>query len=343
LDTAPANEPAESEPSESEPGESEPGETEPGETEQDENGPAESEAGVAPRPVGSRPVGSRPISFWHRWWDVLYGAVADCITDRMSLAAAGCAFYATLALFPAISTLVSIYGLAFNPAAVEAQLSVLRHIVPAPAFGLISSRVQQLVSAPSGKLTVGLGVSFLLTFWSASTGTRSVLSALNVAHDQTEQRGYFKFQLIGLAMTMAVVLVTIVSIVLLVFIPAVLSFIGLSRYSGGLLQVAAMALLIFLFGASLAVLYRLGPSRRPPPDEPVIPGVLLAIVLWLAASLLLNWYVANIGSFGVTYGPIGAVVGIMLWFYVSAYASLLGAELNVRLQQHPSCASHEPP
>lgn len=280
---------------------------------------------------------------WHRWWNVLYGAVADSISDRMSLAAAGCAFYATLALFPAISTLVSVYGLAFNPAAVESQLSVLRHLLPPPALVLITSRVRQLVSAPSGNLTAGLAVSFLLTFWSASTGTRSVLSALNVAHDQVERRSYLRFQLIGLAMTLAVVFVTMLAIGLLVAIPIVLKFLGLSHYSGGLLHAAAMALLIALFGASLAVLYRLGPSQRPPREEPVLPGVALAIVLWLIASLLLTWYVQNIGSFGVTYGPIGAVVGIMLWFYVSAYASLLGAELNVRLHRHPSCTRTEPP
>jgi membrane protein len=289
----------------------------------------------------SNAASHRP-TIWRRWWNVLYGAVADSITDRMSLAAAGCAFYATLALFPAISTLISVYGLAFNPAAVESQLSVLSHLLPPPALMLITSRVKQLVNAPSGNLTVGLGISFILTFWSASTGTRSVLSALNVAHDQAEQRSYLKFQLIGLGMTMAVVLVTILGIGLLVAIPVVLGFLGLSRYSGGLLHVAAMVLLIALFGASLAVLYRLGPSRRPPADEPTLPGVTLAIVLWLIASLLLTWYVSNIGSFGVTYGPIGAVVGIMLWFYVSAYASLLGAELNVRLQRHPSCSRSDP-
>jgi membrane protein len=262
---------------------------------------------------------------------MLYGALTDSITDRMSLAAAGCAYYATLALFPAISSLVSVYGLMFNPAAVEQQLLVLRHIVPAPAYVLIEDRIRQLVIAPSGSLSIGLAVSFVLTFWSASTGTRAVLSALNVAHDEPERRGYVRFQLTALTLTVAAVLVVTVGIALLVFMPAVLSFVGLSHYAGGLLQVAAAVLLIGLFGASLAVLYRLGPSRPPPPAEPTLPGVVLATALWLIASLLLSWYVANIRSFGATYGPLGAVVGIMLWFWVAAYAALLGAELNVRL------------
>ena len=93
-----------------------------------------------------------------------------------------------------------------------------------------------------------------------------------------------------------------------------------------------MLLLLGLFGVSLAVLYRLGPSRKPPPHQPILPGIVLATLLWLVASMLLSWYVSHIASFGVTYGPLGAVVGIMLWFYVSAYAVLLGAELNARLE-----------
>jgi len=267
---------------------------------------------------------------------VLAGAVADSITDRMSLAAAGCAFYATLALFPAISMLISVYGLAFNPRAVAAQLQVLQGLVPAPAFALITDRVLQLGNQPPGTLSTGLVVSFVLTFWSASTGTKSVLSALNVAHDLTERRGYLRFQLIGLAMTLAAVLLVALAIALLVFIPAAIAFIGLSRYSGGLLHTAAMLLLLGLFGVSLAVLYRLGPARIPPPHQPILPGIVLATLLWLAASVLLSWYVSHIGSFGVTYGPLGAVVGIMLWFYVSAYAVLLGAELNARLEATPA-------
>lgn len=275
---------------------------------------------------------------WRRCRSVLFDAIVDSITDRMTLAAAGCAFYATLALFPAISMLISVYGLAFNIQSVAAQLQVLRDLVPAPAFALINDRVGQLVSQPSGSLSAGLLVSFLLTFWSASTGTESVLSALNVAHDLTERRGYLRFQLIGLAMTLAAVLVVALAIALLVFIPAAISFIGLSRYAGGLLHSAAMLLLLGLFGVSLAVLYRLGPARVPPPHQPILPGIVLATLLWLAASVLLSWYVSHIASFGVTYGPLGAVVGIMLWFYVSAYAVLLGAELNARLEAKPPAA-----
>jgi membrane protein len=281
----------------------------------------------------------RRRAFWRRCRVVVVGAVVASITDRMTLASAGCAFYATLALFPAISMLISVYGLAFNPDAVAAQLQVLQGLVPAPAFTLISDRARELGSQPSGSLSTGLAVSLVLTFWSSATGAKSVLSALNVVHDVKEQRSVLRFQLTGLAMTLAAVLVAALAIALLVFIPAALAFIGLSRYSGGLLHVAAMLLLVGLFGVSLAVFYRIGPSRIPPPHQPILPGIVLATLLWLAASTLLSWYVSHIASFGVTYGPLGAVVGIMLWFYVSAYVVLLGAELNARLEATPEAGA----
>jgi membrane protein len=277
-------------------------------------------------------IGHEHIHFWRRCRMVIVGAVAASITDRMTLAAAGCAFYATLALFPAISMLISVYGLAFNPDAVAAQLQVLQGLVPGPAFTLISDRARELGSQPPGSLSTGLAVSFVLTFWSASTGAKSVMSALNVVHDVKEQRSVLRFQLTGLAMTLAAVLVAALAIALLVFIPAVITFVGLSRYSGGLLHSSAMLLLLGLFGVSLAVLYRIGPSRVPPPHQPILPGIVLATVLWLAASSLLSWYVSHISSFGTTYGSLGAVVGIMFWFYGSAYVVLLGAELNARLE-----------
>ncbi len=122
-------------------------------------------------------------------------------TDRVSLAAAGCAFYATLALFPAISMLISIGGMILDPVTAEQQLAVLSGLLPSPAFSLISDRVHQLIAQGSGTLSLNLLVSFLLTFWSSATGSKSVLSAVNVADDVTEQRPFLRFQAIGLAMT----------------------------------------------------------------------------------------------------------------------------------------------
>ncbi len=287
-------------------------------------------AGALPR-QGAERSSRRPLS-WPDLRRIVAGALQDCLTDRVSLAAAGSAFYGTLALFPAISVLISAYGLVFDPAGVEPQLHLLAGLVPAPAFLLIEDRVHELIHQPSTSLSVGLVVSSLLVFWSAATGSKALLSAVNVAYDVPEQRSFVHFQTLGLVMTLAAVVSAVLALGVLLVLRPVLSVFGLTGHEVGLIRFASQVMVILTFAASIALLYRFGPSRPPPPRPRLWIGTLSATLLWLAASEALSLYISNIGSFGATYGSIGAVVGIMLWLYVSAYAVLLGAELNASLE-----------
>jgi membrane protein len=273
------------------------------------------------------------------WQKVLGRTLLASTTDRVSLAAAGCAFYATLALFPAISMVISAVGMVLDPVTAENQLEVLSGLLPPPALGLIADRVHQLVGQNTGNLSLHLLISFVLTFWSSATGSKSVLSAVNVAYDVTEQRPFLRFQLIGLSMTVVAVVCAILAIGVLLLLPPAIEFLGLAKHGGGLIHAAGMAMMIGFFFVAIALLYRFGPSRPPPPRPRIKPGAALATVLWLIASELLSLYVSQLGTFGATYGSLGAAVGIMLWFYVSAYAVLLGAELNARLEEVPAGGS----
>ncbi len=165
-----------------------------------------------------------------------------------------------------------------------------------------------------------------------------MLSALNVAYDTEERRGILGFQLTALAMTLCAVVAAVLAIAVLVFLPAVISFVGLSDYSAALINALSRAMMIVLVGGTIALLYRFGPSRQPPPGQRIFPGAVLATLLWLIASAGLSFYVSHIARLGVTYGPLGAVVAIMLWFYLTAYAMLLGAEVNAQLEH--AHASH---
>jgi membrane protein len=266
-------------------------------------------------------------------WRGLFGrTLLASTTDRVSLAAAGCAFFATLALFPAISTLISMGGIFLDPLTAERQLTIVAGLLPPPAFSLIADRVHQLVNQSSGSLSLHLAISFLLTFWSSATSSKSVLSAVNVAYDVTEQRPFLLFQFIGLSMTLIAVLCAILAIGVLLLLPPAIDFLGLSDHGGGLIHAAGLAMLIGFFFVAITLLYRFGPSRPKPRHLRIAPGAAIATVLWLIASELLSLYVSQIGTFGATYGSLGAAVGVMLWFYVSAYTVLLGAELNAQLE-----------
>lgn len=271
------------------------------------------------------------IRLWRR---VVVAGLAEARSDRIALAAAGCAFYATLALFPAMSTLIFLYGLVFNPITIEPQLHLLARLLPQAAYGLIDGELHRLVSRGGSSLGVGLGVSVIVAFWSATTGTKSVLSALNVAYNEAETRGFLRFQAVALGMTFCAMLGAVLAIALLVFLPAALSYLNLpSARLAGLIHWGGFAVMLGFVGQSLALLYRFGPGRKRREDRRIAPGALVALVLWLAASVLLSFYVGHIARFDMTYGPLGAVVGVMLWFYVTVYAVLLGAELNAQLER----------
>ena len=269
---------------------------------------------------------------WPGRRQVLWRIWRGMTSSRISLSGAGCAFWATLALFPAISMLISIVGLVFDPATVEPQLEVLRDLLPPAAYSLIAERVHTLVSHGRGELGVSLLVGTLLALWSASTGTKSMLSALNLAYGETEKRGFLRFQAIGLLMTLGAVVGVVLAIALLVLLPVVIGFVGLSAYARVLVQVGSFGVLVVFVLLGLSLLYRFGPSHAQARWQWITPGSLVATGLWLGASALFSFYVGHIADYDAIYGPLAAVVGVMMWFWMSAYAVLLGAELNSELE-----------
>lgn len=295
---------------------------------------------VDPRVISNRPDASRlgrlarrPMDIpWSGWKRVIQRTAREVITDRISLCAAGCAFYATLALFPAISMLVSIYGLAFDPQTVGPQLAVLRDLLPPSAFQLISDRVQMLVSKPPGTLTFSLLLSILIALWSSATGTKSILGALNLAYEERETRSFLKFQLTALGMTLGGILAAVIGLASLVLLPVLIAFFGISVYAALIARVGSLVALVVFVLAALSLLYRYGPSRRSAGWHWITPGSAVATLLWLGASALFSYYVGHLASYDSTYGPLGAVVGVMMWFYVSALVVLVGAELNAELE-----------
>jgi membrane protein len=194
------------------------------------------------------------------------------------------------------------------------------------------------VSHHRGTLGVSLGVGALLTFWSMLTGTKALLSALNVAYDESERRGLLRIQLTGLGITVAAFSAAVLALAVLVAIPQVLHFLGAPRPARGLLHTLSVLLLLVFVAGAIVMLYRFGPSRHPDRMRRVLPGAILTTLLWLAASSLFQLYVNHLANFDATYGPLGAMAGVMLWFWVTTYVMLLGAELNSALEHTPEDA-----
>ncbi len=283
---------------------------------------------------------------------VLVSAGSATGSQRVSLAAAGCAFYATLALFPSITMLISLYGLAFNPHTVQPQLHYLKNFMPAAAFSIISQRINALVAQPVRGLGIGFIVSLLVSLISSSSGTRAVLNALTLAYDETDTRSFIRFQMIALGLTLVAVIGAALAIGILVLIPILITFVGLSGEAKILVALLGFLAMVTFVVAALGLLYRFGPAGT----ERVFyaPGAAVATLLWLLGSWAFGFYVANFAAYSVTYGPLATLIGLMMWFYLTAYAVIFGAEVNAALdraanQNHPlsngssSRNTHNPP
>lgn len=266
------------------------------------------------------------------WWRGLVAAFRALLSGEMSLAAAGCAFYATLALFPAITTLISLYGLMFDPVSVGPQLVYLKHFMPPPAFQLIAGRIQHLVSGGKASLGIGLAISLAFTLYSAAAGTKALIYALNLIHKKEETRGVIRFQVVTLGMTLLAILGAIIAIGVLVVLPLVFTFFGLGAESARLAVNIGFLILIVFMGTALGLLYRYGPAFRRPPGHKIAPGTILAVLVWLALSYVFAVYVGRFAAYSRVYGPLATIIGLMMWFYLTAYTLLFGALFNAALE-----------
>jgi membrane protein len=266
------------------------------------------------------------------WRDVLWRVKDEMSRDNLSLVAAGVAFYALLAIFPAIAAVVSIYGLVADPQTVEQQLAATSQVLPEQARSIIEEQLTRVTSGASTALGFGAIIGLLLAIWSANKGTQSLITALNIVYDEEEKRGFVRLTLISLGLTLGIFLFLIVCIAALAVMPALFGNLGLPEDIRRLASWLRWPILGLAFVIGLAAFYRFAPSRDEPRWRWVSWGAVLATVLWLIGSALFSWYVSNFGSYNETYGSIGAVVVLMMWLWLSALIVLLGAELNAEME-----------
>jgi membrane protein len=266
------------------------------------------------------------------WWEVLKRTWNEASADNISHLAAGVGFYALIAIFPAFAALIAIYGLFADPADVERHAAALSNFLPADALSILTDALNRLVAGNTSKLGIGLLVSVAVALWSARVGTGALMTALNMAYDETEKRGFIWFNIVALALTAALVVFGIVAIITVAVIPALIGFLPIPESWRTIIGAVRWPILAILVMFMLSVMYRFAPSREQPRWQWVSPGAIAATVLWVIGSALFSLYVTRFGSYNETYGSLGAVVILLLWFWLSSYIILAGAELNAELE-----------
>ena len=267
------------------------------------------------------------------WFAVLRRVKAEVKDDNVSLLAAGVAFYAMLAIFPAIIAVVTVYGMVADPNQVQSQVSQFAKSLPSGAGDLITNQLTNVVRAGRQALSIGLVLSLLAVLWSVSSGVQGLIKGLNVIYDERETRGFIKLRGLALLLTVGALLVTVVPLALITVFPGVIDNFGLGRAGQLAASIARWVLLAVLVLIALGVVYRLGPDRANPRWRWVSLGAVVALVLWLLGSIGFSWYVDNFGKYNQTYGALAAVIILLLWLFLSAFAVLLGAEFDAETER----------
>ncbi|WP_029036738.1 YihY/virulence factor BrkB family protein [Salinimicrobium xinjiangense] len=278
---------------------------------------------------------SKPSKIPFSGWKSIALSVKDEIGDNnVSIVSAGVAFYAFLAVFPAIGALVSIYGLAMDPQSIQQQLEKISSVMPDQALEILEGQLESLVSTSGTALGWSMAIGILFSLWSANKGTKSLFTGIDIAYETNNDRGFFKQNGLTLLFTFAAIILVILSMGVIVVFPAIVEFLGLPSTLESIIQYGRWLILAAIVVYFLAAVYRYAPAKKSPAFKWVLPGALLATILWLIASWGFSFYVKNFGSYGEVYGSISAVVVMLLWLFLTSFIILLGAELNSETEKY---------
>jgi membrane protein len=267
------------------------------------------------------------------WRDIAIRAKREVKQDYVSLLAAGVAFFALLALVPTLVTLVSLYGLVSDPADIQRNVEDVLAAAPREVRDLVQSQLSSIVDSSPQGLRFGAIAGLVVALWSASSGMKHLIAAVNRAYDEEETRGFIRVRGLSLILTIGAALALLVALYALVIAPNSLSDEGSSNVLRMTLLVIRWPLLAIGAMVGLAIIYRYAPDRDEPRWRWVSPGAVIATLVWLAASVGFTIYSANFGRYNETYGALGAIVVVMLWLFISTFATIAGAELNAELER----------
>jgi membrane protein len=278
--------------------------------------------GGAERPTQIPPKG---------WLQVVKRGWKEAKVDQVPLLSAGVAYYAFLALFPAMIAIVSIYGLIADPGTIATQISTLGKALPGEARQLITDQVTSLASQ---RRTLGFSavLAIVIALFAASGGMSNLITAVNLAYDEEEKRNAIKKRLLALGLTVAAIIFMVIMLGLVAVLPPLLE-----KFLGGgalrwVVQILGYLVLFAIVAAALAVLYRLAPDRDAAKMSWVSVGALVATTIWLLASIGFSIYTSTLGNYAKTYGVFAGVVILLFWLWLTSYAILLGAEINAEAE-----------
>lgn len=264
------------------------------------------------------------------WTDIFWRLGASYFGDRIGFLAGGVTFFVALSLFPTLGALVTVYGLFADPAQAAARLQLLYSVLPPGVAGFLAEEMQRLAENSATALTVTLVWTLILSLWTANGAVKMLFYGLNVAYHEVERRNIVRYNLVCMAFTGSGFLAVLATSALVVGVPIVLDVLGLADEWRHLTPLRWPVLLV-VYIAALTLAYRIGPSRERARWRWLTPGAIFAGLLSLGLSFGFSWYVQTFVR-TASYGPLAAMMGFLLWTWLTVQIVLMGAELNAEIE-----------
>ncbi|KDP92789.1 ribonuclease BN, partial [Brevundimonas sp. EAKA] len=283
------------------------------------------------REPGRGRLAKRPEQIPHKGWsDILWRTGASYFGDRVGFVAGGVTFFTLLSLFPLLGTFVTLYGLFADPADAWSRLQFLYGVMPSSIAAFLGGEMERLAANSNGQLTFTLIWTLALSLWTANGAVKVLFYGLNIAYHEVERRNIVRYNLLCMGFTLGAVAAVLFSSLLVVGVPVVVGLFGLQE-EWGLLALLRWPLLLVGYVAALTLIYRFGPCRQKARWRWLTPGAIFAAVVSLTVSFVFSWYLTNFVRTD-SYGPLAAMMGFLLWTWLSVQVILMGAELNAEIE-----------
>lgn len=277
---------------------------------------------------------SNPRDVSKKGWKAALSDSWQAVKEKeLSLASAGLAYYATLTFFPAALGIATAYVLIAGSDRLLSSLDSLSLIVPPTIESLLRTQLTPLAAAEQASLGVAAAISLAAVLWTTSGGISNLIKAVNVAYDVDETRGFIKLRLLSILLSIVFIILAAFILVLLLIQADVFQEFGAPTWINVLFPYLRWLLLLVIISAVLTFVYRYAPNRRRPSWPWVSWGAAAATVLWLVVTALFFFYIQNFGNFNDTYGTFASIIILMLWFYLTSFIIVLGAQVNNDLEQ----------
>lgn len=276
---------------------------------------------------------TRPSRFGRRAWkEILWRVWGSIGAHHISIVSAGVAFFGTLAIFPSIAALIAFYGLIADPASILSSLAAAEQVLPGDVHAMIEQQIRALIAAPQGTLGFAWAVSVGFALWTSRMGVTGLMEGLNVVYGEVDRRPIWRQYLLSLLLTLMTMALAILALLAVVAVPALMNFIDIGPAGAFLARMIPFAILGFASSLAIGALYRFGPDRKPARTQWLSWGAVAATAAWVLVSMALSIYFGGFADLNRTYGTLGAVAGLLLWLYFSAFVVLLGGELNAQME-----------